>query len=220
SGPGIREVNRIFDPFYTTKSIGKGTGLGLSICYGIVKEHGGDIRAYNHPKGGAVIEVKLPVAVAEPKAKSEDSRPAAHVVPLRGRVLIIDDEDVVLDFEQEVLKGAGAEVVVANSGRDALARLQRESFDAVLLDNSMPGGWSGPDIYRWIRANCPHLKDRVIFTVSNLTDSSIRTFLDENGLLYISKPFEVTELIALTRQTLQHARAAESHEPARTPARA
>ncbi len=47
SGPGIKEPNRIFDPFYTTKNVGKGTGLGLSICYGIVKEHGGDISAHN-----------------------------------------------------------------------------------------------------------------------------------------------------------------------------
>ena len=51
SGPGIKEPNRIFDPFYTTKSVGKGTGLGLSICYGIVKEHGGDISARNRESG-------------------------------------------------------------------------------------------------------------------------------------------------------------------------
>jgi len=216
SGPGIREVNRIFDPFYTTKSIGKGTGLGLSICYGIVKEHGGDIRAYNHPQGGAVVEVKLPVAAAEPKA--DETHAAAHVVPLRGRVLIIDDEEAVLDFEQEVLKGAGAEVVVFDNGREAVARLREESFDAVLLDSSMPGGWSGPDVYRWIRANAPQLKDRVIFTVSNLTDPTIRNFLDENGILYISKPFEVTDLIALIRQILQHVRANEPEEPAKAPA--
>ena len=70
-GPGLKDAKRIFDPFYTTKSVGKGTGLGLSICYGIVKEHGGDITAFNAPEGGAVIEVKLPVvavAAAEPEA--------------------------------------------------------------------------------------------------------------------------------------------------------
>ena len=60
SGPGIKEPGRIFDPFYTTKSVGKGTGLGLSICYGIIKEHGGDISARNREEGGAVIEVRSP----------------------------------------------------------------------------------------------------------------------------------------------------------------
>ena len=62
SGVGIKDPNRIFDPFYTTKSVGKGTGLGLSICYGIIKEHGGDITAHNRPEGGAAIEVRLPAS--------------------------------------------------------------------------------------------------------------------------------------------------------------
>jgi PAS domain S-box-containing protein len=61
SGPGLKDPNKIFDPFYTTKKIGKGTGLGLSICYGVVKEHGGDIIACNHEQGGAVFLLKLPI---------------------------------------------------------------------------------------------------------------------------------------------------------------
>jgi two-component system NtrC family sensor kinase len=62
SGPGLRDPKKIFDPFYTTKKIGKGTGLGLSICYGIIKEHGGDIIAFNHEDGGALFQLKLPIA--------------------------------------------------------------------------------------------------------------------------------------------------------------
>jgi two-component system NtrC family sensor kinase len=62
SGPGLTDPGKIFDPFYTTKKIGKGSGLGLSICYGIVKEHGGNIIAFNHEQGGAVFQLKLPVA--------------------------------------------------------------------------------------------------------------------------------------------------------------
>jgi signal transduction histidine kinase len=61
TGTGIKDPGKIFDPFYTTKKIGKGSGLGLSICYGIVKEHGGDILAFNHEEGGAVLQLKLPV---------------------------------------------------------------------------------------------------------------------------------------------------------------
>ena len=61
NGPGFGEVNRVFDPFYTTKPVGKGTGLGLSICYGIVKEHGGEIHAENLDPGGARIVLELPV---------------------------------------------------------------------------------------------------------------------------------------------------------------
>jgi signal transduction histidine kinase len=64
TGPGIKEPNRVFDPFYTTKPVGKGTGLGLSICYGTVQEHGGQITCYNRPEGGAVFRVELPAVVA------------------------------------------------------------------------------------------------------------------------------------------------------------
>jgi two-component system NtrC family sensor kinase len=61
SGPGIADLSRVFDPFYTTKKLGKGTGLGLSICYGIMKEHSGEITASNHLQGGAVFQVRLPL---------------------------------------------------------------------------------------------------------------------------------------------------------------
>jgi two-component system, NtrC family, sensor kinase len=64
SGPGVREPHRVFDPFYTTKPVGKGTGLGLSICYGIVQEHGGNIRCYNGQTKGAVFRVELPAVLA------------------------------------------------------------------------------------------------------------------------------------------------------------
>ena len=64
NGPGFTDLDRIFDPFFTTKSPGKGTGLGLSICYGIIKEHAGDIAAYNLHPNGACIAIELPAAGA------------------------------------------------------------------------------------------------------------------------------------------------------------
>ncbi len=67
-GPGMIEPARVFDPFYTTKTVGKGTGLGLSICYGIIKEHGGEIVAMNNPGGGATFRVRLPAARSGPTA--------------------------------------------------------------------------------------------------------------------------------------------------------
>jgi len=62
TGPGIRDPQRVFDPFYTTKPIGKGTGLGLSATYGVVQDHQGQITCYNRAEGGAVFVLRLPVA--------------------------------------------------------------------------------------------------------------------------------------------------------------
>ena len=68
TGPGLAEPSRIFDPFYSTKTLGKGTGLGLSACYGIVQEHGGQILAWNRQEGGATFRIELPIAQTEPAA--------------------------------------------------------------------------------------------------------------------------------------------------------
>lgn len=202
SGPGIKEVNRVFDPFYTTKAVGKGTGLGLSICYGIVKEHGGDIRAHNHAGGGAVVEIVLPAASAE-QAQAADMRPSIGTVPMRGRILIIDDEQAVVGFEREVLTGAGAEVICASGGEEAILQLREGAFDAIMVDSCMPGGWTGMDIYDWLKKNRPGAEKRMVLTVSNLRDPSVQQFLEETKVDYLAKPFEVSELIAVTRRIIQ-----------------
>ncbi|MGA8761627.1 MAG: ATP-binding protein, partial [Candidatus Sulfotelmatobacter sp.] len=138
-GPGLKDPKRIFDPFYTTKSVGKGTGLGLSICYGIVKEHGGDITAHNAPEGGAVIEVRLPLAAqAGVKPEMAPVVVARRESALHGRVLLVEEEEAVLEFERDVLSGAGADVVTAIGSEEVKTRLLLEPFDAVIMNGNMP----------------------------------------------------------------------------------
>ncbi len=203
--------SRIFDPFYTTKSVGKGTGLGLSICYGIVKEHGGDITANNAPEGGAVIEVKLPAAVAaqpEPEPVKVHVRP--HEGAVSGRVLLVEEEAAVLEFEQAtVLAGAGAAVVTARNIEDVKTRLLSEPVDAVIMNGKMPGEWNAKESYTWLKTNCPGMESHVLFTFSNGMDQNdARSVLQENNVPYLVKPFEVAELIAQTRRLLPKAQAA------------
>jgi len=207
SGPGIKEPNRIFDPFYTTKSVGKGTGLGLSICYGIMKEHGGDISARNREDGGAVIEVRLPAngsAGAPEPALPASSRTSV----IEGSVLLVEDEEAVLEFERDVLTGAGARVVTLMSGDEVKARLLQESFDAMIIDGKMANGWNAPDVYRWIAENRPGLEKHLMFTFSSVVEPEIRAFLHDNNVPYLVKPFEVGDLISQARRLLQKAQAA------------
>jgi two-component system, NtrC family, sensor kinase len=207
-GAGIKDPKRIFDPFYTTKSVGKGTGLGLSICYGIVKEHGGDITANNAPDGGAVIEVRLPAAASD-LAEPESSKPAAraHEGAIHGRVLLVEEEEAVLEFERDVLAGAGASVVTARNSQDVKTRLLSEPFDALIMNGRMPGQWNVRESYQWLKENCPGMDAHVLFTFSN-SPSDERDFMQENNIHYLVKPFEVAELITQARRLLQKAQAA------------
>jgi two-component system NtrC family sensor kinase len=208
SGPGVVDTKRIFDPFYTTKKVGKGTGLGLSICYGIVKEHGGEIVARNHPEGGAVFEVRLPAAMAIRKLEPEAARPAPEA-GLRGKVLLVDDEEAVLDFERKALTEVGLQVEAATTADEGIARLEEEDFDLVVVDGKMPGGQTGMAVYRWAARHRPGLEKRIVFTLSDgVNDSDTRAFLQETNAFSLLKPFEIGELIGLARKVLERAKAA------------
>jgi PAS domain S-box-containing protein len=207
SGPGIKDPKRIFDPFYTTKNVGKGTGLGLSICYGIIKEHGGDILARNRVEGGAEVEVRLPISGQQLVSDSIVAAPRREFA-LEGRVLLIEDEEAVLEFERDVLVGAGAQVVIAMSADDARSRVRAEMFDAIVINGRMPGGWNAPDIYRWIKDSCPGLEKHLLFTFSSVPEPEVRAFLNDNNLPSLVKPFEVADLISHARKLIQKTQSA------------
>ena len=210
SGPGIKEPSRIFEPFYTTKSVGKGTGLGLSICYGIVKEHAGEISAHNAETGGALIEVKLPSAgralAPEPAAPAAPAREAL----LKGRILLVEDEESVLEFEREVLSGAGAQVSAVTSLDAMKAALAEQSFDAVIMNGKMPGSAGVPETKAWVIENWPELSGHLMFTFSSLAEPDVRSFLDQNKVEYLVKPFEIADLISHARRLLTKAKAASA----------
>jgi PAS domain S-box-containing protein len=209
-GPGIKDPKRIFDPFYTTKNVGKGTGLGLSICYGIVKEHGGDITAHNAANGGAVIEVRLPLAVAAVAiADSPPAVPPRREGAIQGRVLLVEEEEAVLEFERDVLTGAGANVVTATRSEDVKTRLLSEPFDALIMNGKMPADWNAKEAFAWMKEHCPEMENHVLFTFSHgMEEGDERVFLQENKVPYLVKPFEVAELISQSRRLLQKAKAA------------
>jgi two-component system, NtrC family, sensor kinase len=208
SGPGISDPKHAFDPFFTTKGVGKGTGLGLSICYGIVKEHGGEISAENIAAGGARVRVRLPIAVGEKLVTESDRIVARRELQLEGRVLLVDDEEPIIDFEREVLTASGLQVVAVTSGTRAAEVLQQEEFDAIFLDSKISGERSSEDLYRWIAQSRPSLLSHTVLVLSDISDLSVRAFVDKTKVMCLVKPFEVSDLLAAARRVLRRARAA------------
>ncbi|HEY1463380.1 MAG TPA: ATP-binding protein [Terriglobales bacterium] len=209
SGPGIKEPNRIFDPFYTTKSVGKGTGLGLSICYGIIKEHNGDITARNREDGGAILEITLPAADHAPLAPQVPVITRRELV-IQGRILLVEAEPAVLEFERDVLAGSGAQVVTSMKSDEAKELISASSFDAIIMDGKMPSGWNAPEVYRWLQKEKPGMEKHILFTFSSLNEPELRSFLNDNSVDYLVKPFEVADLISNARRLLHKTQAASA----------
>ena len=214
SGPGMLDPKRVFDPFYTTKGVGKGTGLGLSICYGIVKEHGGEISAYNDPQSGAVLQVRLPIAVGQrPITESERIAIRRSESQLKGRVLVIDGSERLLDTEREVLTAAGLDVVTLAAGQSALQRLQQQTFDAVFLDSKVSGAESSEQILSWIQESQPTLVPKTVLVIGDISDPGIDVFAYAKKIVCLVKPYEVSDLLTLVRRILRPIKAAVQTAP-------
>jgi signal transduction histidine kinase len=146
SGAGMDEdtLNRAFEPFFTTKTTGKGTGLGLSQVYGFASQSGGDVRIASRPGEGTIVTLLLPCS-----GSIEDVRTVEGNTILRrgrtGRILLVEDNDEVGEFAEQLLDELGHEVVRVRSGEEALDRALAERFDLVFTDVVMPG-MSGLDL--------------------------------------------------------------------------
>jgi two-component system NtrC family sensor kinase len=191
-GPGIREPARVFEPFYTTKDIGHGTGLGLSICYGIVKEHGGEILARNHAGQGATFTVRLPLVPVPALANAVPPATSAQK-PGARTALVVDDEESVVELQRHILEELGVEVSAARDGKEALACLAAGSFDVVILDLKMPGGVSGREVYHWLKENRPGKEKTVLFVTGDVVSHETALFLSQAGIQALTKPFALDD---------------------------
>jgi two-component system NtrC family sensor kinase len=183
-------LERIFNPFFTTKPTGFGTGLGLSISLGIVRAHEGRIWAENAAQGGARFIVELPLIT--PRMSGEHPAvPAVQQVSDRLRVLVVDDEASVRVSLQRYLAGRGHEVDTTASGQEALTMLRAALYDAVIVDMRMPD-LSGEQLFESLRGSDREHASRVIFTTGDLVSEQMRRFLDASGRPCVPKPFELS----------------------------
>ncbi|HRQ56750.1 MAG TPA: response regulator [Azoarcus taiwanensis] len=204
-GPGIPSnvLERMFEPFFSTKPVGKGSGMGLATVHGIVHEHGGHILIDSRPGGGTAFRVLLPrvtpsgeVCGIGRSSPEESSRPA-----LSGRVLVVDDEAMVTGFLEELLHVWGLEVVLAHDGLEGCERFvtDPEGFDLVLTDQTMPHR-TGLEMAAEIHRANPSVP---ILLFSGYAEDVPEHVLASAGVrALLAKPVEPENLLALLTELL------------------
>jgi PAS domain S-box-containing protein len=142
TGSGIAPgtLERMFEPFFSTKEVGRGSGMGLAMVHGIVHDHGGHVVVETAPQAGSVFRVLLPPAQGLAPPEPELPAPAVAGRPLAGRVMVVDDEAMVGDFMVELLDGWGLQVVLQRDPLLALAWLEQpdQALDLLITDQTMP----------------------------------------------------------------------------------
>ena len=212
TGAGIAPevAERIFEPFFSTKEIGKGSGMGLSTVHGIAHEHGGHILLESAPGKGATFRVLLPAIaqsaaeVEHPARRAPRRRPKAS---LSGRVLVVDDEEMVGEFMGDLLQSWGLRTTVKNSAIDAreLVTKNPRAFDLILIDQTMPQ-LTGVELAREISALRPELP---LILYTGYSESLSATDVERAGIrALIQKPIDPSVLLPLLKSHLPGKRAA------------
>jgi two-component system cell cycle sensor histidine kinase/response regulator CckA len=201
-GVGIppEHLSMIFDPYFTTKQ--RGSGLGLATTYSIVKNHGGYIRVETKEGSGTSFEVYLPSTgkVIMPARRISRGLPSG-----RGRILLMDDEDVVRKVAGTLLKYLGYEVTIALDGAEMLelyrkARSQGRPFDAVILDLTIPGGMGGKEAVRRLL----EIDSKAVAVVSSgySNDPIMANYRKYGFKGVVAKPYEIDDLGATLQKVL------------------
>lgn len=204
-GPGIpkEDIEKVFDPYYTTNE--ENIGLGLATAYSIVKKHGGYIDLDSEPGQGTTFSLYLPASAEEASvfAQSEQVSMASRI---KGRVLVMEDEKIVRDVIKRMLDQCGYEAVFARDGREALfiyhkAKMSGNLFDAVILDLVIPEGMGGKETIGKLLEIDPNVTAIVSSGYSH--DPVMATYKEFGFKSFLPKPYKVTDLRAVLEQTVK-----------------
>jgi len=215
TGTGIPAeiVDKIFEPFFSTKEVGKGTGLGLSTVYGIVKQTGGFVYVASEAGKGTSFHIFLPryrpelevqpepqAANAAAKDAAEPPKPRADLTG-QGTILLVEDEDGLRSLNARGLRSRGYSVIEASNGIEAMEALEEKdgAVDLVVSDVVMPE-MDGPTLLREMRKRNPNLK--IIF-VSGYAEEAFDKSLPENEqFAFLPKPFALSALVEKVKETM------------------
>lgn len=200
TGPGIAPeiMDRIFDPYFTTKELGKGTGMGLSVVHGIVKNHGGAVTVESMPEKGATFNILLPVIEAEPESKIErhEKLPGGT-----ERILFVDDEDSIVLTMQYRLERLGYQVKATTKPMDALELFKSDphQFDLIITDMTMPD-MNGDRLIKEVLKIRPHMP---AILCTGFHEKISEEKAKKMGIVgYFEKPINKFELAGLVRKVL------------------
>jgi PAS domain S-box-containing protein len=204
SGTGMAPEVRahLFEPFFTTKPDGKGTGLGLATVYGIVSQADGHVRVESEPGRGTAFELWFPRTLDPPVATAAPA--AARAAPGTERLLVVEDDAPVREVTVRALRASGYQVLVAASGREALALepAALDGLDLVVTDVVMPG-LDGRTMADELRRRRPAL--RVLYVSGYTEDAVIARGVLSSGMGFLAKPFTPATLLARVRAVLDSA---------------
>ena len=201
TGGGIPAAirDKIFEPFFTTKETGRGTGLGLSMVYGFVKQSNGHVKIYSEEGHGTSVKLYLPRATES----GQWSEPAAASEAEGGSetILVVEDDQLVRGYVSAQLAHLGYRTVVAASGPEALAEIDKGlAFDLLFTDVIMSGGMNGRQLVDAVRTRRPHV--RVLFTSGYTEDITVRDAGSGSGVQFLQKPFSPASLAQKVRRVL------------------
>jgi len=192
-------IERIFDPYFTTKGLGEGTGLGLAVVRGIVKSHDGAVAVHSEPQLGTTFHVFLPKI----EGKVAQEAAAFEALPTGNeRILFVDDEQALVDLGKELLESLGYKVAAVTSSVEALElfRSKPDAFDLVITDLTMPG-LTGTELARELLAILPNIRIILCTGFSELVDE---TGVQDMGICeFVTKPYVLSSLSATIRKVLQ-----------------
>jgi two-component system, cell cycle sensor histidine kinase and response regulator CckA len=216
TGTGIPAdiVDKIFEPFFSTKEVGKGTGLGLSTVYGIVKQTGGFVYVDSEPGKGTSFRIFLPrhrpeqEVAPEPQAANGAAKEAAAGPPKpradltgQGTILLVEDEEGLRSLNARGLRSRGYSVIEASNGIEAMEALEEKNgaVDLVVSDVVMPE-MDGPTLLKEMRGRNPNLK--IIFVSGYAEDAFEKSLPENEQFAFLPKPFTLTQLVAAVKETM------------------
>jgi len=192
---------KIFEPFFTTKDQGKGTGLGLASIYGFARQSGGHVHVYSEVDHGTVINVYLPRHNDSPTRSRKDKTPSKITGQPNAKILVVDDNEMVLNVTVRRLRTLNYNVVQASSGPEAIELLKEVTVDLILTDIVMEGGMSGFDVAQWAQKNLPQCK--ILLTSGFNEQMTEGTGVNTENLQVLQKPYNRDELQQALNQALE-----------------